>query len=61
MSMHDLIESLDIDGIQEVVGEQPKLLIVDDDERLLRSLQRVLKGSYDVQAESKPRTCRPRR
>lgn len=55
MSMHDLIESIDLTGKgRRPADGRPKLLIVDDDELLLRSLTRVLKGSYDVQAESNP-------
>jgi CheY-like chemotaxis protein len=53
--MQNLIESLEIDDTDEAVGGgRPRLLVVDDDERLLSSLKRVLKGSYDVQAESNP-------
>lgn len=56
MTMHDLIDSYetDDDTPADGPGALPKLLLVDDDERLLRSLTRVLKGSYDVQAESNP-------
>jgi CheY-like chemotaxis protein len=55
MSMHDVIESLEIDdSISVEHGGRPKLLLVDDDERLLRSLTRVLKSSYDIQTESNP-------
>lgn len=35
-------------------GGRAKILIVDDDEVLLRSLKRILKGRYDVQCESNP-------
>ncbi len=35
-------------------GGRAKILIVDDDEVLLRSLKRILKGRYEVQCESNP-------
>lgn len=53
MTMNDSLESIDLDDAPSASG-LPRLLLVDDDERLLSSLARVLKGSYDVQAESNP-------
>ena len=57
MAMYDLVDHLDLDypdGFGLEPGNRPKLLIVDDDELLLRSLTRILKGRYEVQAESNP-------
>ncbi len=56
MSIHDLVDDLDLDDDSTATENTglPKLLIVDDDERLLRSLARVLKTNYEVQAESNP-------
>jgi len=35
-------------------GGLPRILIVDDDQTLLRSMKRILRGHYEVQTESNP-------
>ncbi len=57
MAMQDLVDTLHLHNPDTPTVEghdRPKLLIVDDDELLLRSVSRILKGRYDVQAESNP-------
>lgn len=58
--MDNLIDELHTDtkklaSNEVTVGKgRPKILVVDDDEVLLRSLKRILKARYDVQCESNP-------
>lgn len=56
MSMNELIDTHDInvDDDVTILHGRPRILVVDDDELLLRSLRRILKGRYDVQCESNP-------
>ncbi|MFV2039212.1 MAG: response regulator [Acidimicrobiales bacterium] len=56
--MDNLIDELHADDLGDgpaTVGkDRAKILVVDDDEVLLRSLKRILKARYDVQCESNP-------
>ncbi len=54
MTITEFVENRSDADVRGDGGGLPRVLIVDDDQTLLRSMKRILRNRYDVQTESNP-------